>query len=167
MSQSSPKILVTAASGALGRLALAALLKSLPAERIVGEIRTAGGDLSASTIAVWGLTFKARTDDLRESPSLAIVDRLIAAGATVRAYDPTVHSMKAGIPPGTTLADSASSACTGADVLAVLTEWDEFRWVDIAEVKAAMRGRAVVDARNLLERNDWRRAGYEFQGIGR
>ena len=137
-------------------------------DRVTDKIRVAaGGDLSASTIAVWGLTFKARTDDLRESPSLAIVDRLIAAGATVRAYDPTVHSMKAGIPSGTTLADSASSACTGADVLAVLTEWDEFRWVDIAEVKAAMRGRAVVDARNLLERNDWRRAGYEFQGIGR
>ena len=137
-------------------------------DRVTDKIRTAaGGDLGTATIAVWGLTFKARTDDLRESPSLAIVGRLIQAGATVRAYDPTVHSMKAGVPPGTTIVDSPYSACTGATVLAVLTEWDEFRWVDIAEVKAAMHGRAVVDARNLLERNDWRRAGFEYQGIGR
>ena len=137
-------------------------------DRVADKIRVAaGGDLGTSTIAVWGLTFKARTDDLRESPSLAIVDRLIKAGATVRAYDPTVHSAKPGVPSGTTIVDSPYSACIGATVLAVLTEWDEFRWVDIAEVKAAMHGRAVVDARNLLERNDWRRAGFEYQGIGR
>ena len=137
-------------------------------DRVADKIRfAAGGDLGTATIAVWGLTFKARTDDLRDSPSLAIISRLLDAGATVQAHDPTVTGPKPGLPTGITLADTPYSACNGARVLAVLTEWDEFRWVDIAQVKSAMTGRVVVDARNLLERNDWRRAGFDHQGIGR
>ncbi|MDP9463435.1 MAG: hypothetical protein M3P52_02330, partial [Actinomycetota bacterium] len=137
-------------------------------DRVADKIRVAaGGDLSNATVAVWGLTFKARTDDLRDSPSLAIITRLIYAGATVRAYDPTVAGPKPGVPAGITIAESAYSACNGAHVLAVLTEWDEFRWLDIAQVAGAMTGRAVVDARNLLDRNDWRRAAFDYQGIGR
>ena len=137
-------------------------------ERVANKIRVAaGGDLSAATIAVWGLTFKARTDDLRDSPALQIIRRLVAAGATVQAYDPTVDGPKAGLPTDITISDSAYSACSGAHVLAVLTEWDEFRWLDIAKVADVMTGRAVVDARNLLERNDWRRAAFDYQGIGR
>ena len=137
-------------------------------ERVADKIRVAaGGDLSSATVAVWGLTFKARTDDLRDSPSLAIIRRLVAAGATVRAYDPTVDRPKPGVPSDITIAGSPYSACDGAHVLAVLTEWDEFRWLDVSKVGEAMTGRAVVDARNLLERNDWRRAGFDYQGIGR
>jgi UDPglucose 6-dehydrogenase len=137
-------------------------------DRVADKIRVAaGGDLSNTTVAVWGLTFKARTDDLRDSPALAIIQRLIAAGATVQAYDPTVDGPKPGVPAGITIADSPYSACGGAHVLAVLTEWDEFRWLDIAQVAEAMAGRAVVDARNLLERNEWRRAAFDYQGIGR
>ncbi|HEX2784260.1 MAG TPA: UDP-glucose/GDP-mannose dehydrogenase family protein [Ilumatobacteraceae bacterium] len=137
-------------------------------DRVADKIRVAaGGDLSKATIAVWGLTFKARTDDLRDSPSLAIIERLLDAGATVQAHDPTVAGPKPGLPTGITIADSPYAACNGADVLAVLTEWDEFRWVDIAQVQSVMTGRAVVDARNLLERNEWRRAGFDHQGIGR
>ncbi len=137
-------------------------------ERVANKIRVAaGGDLSAATIAVWGLTFKARTDDLRDSPALQIIKRLVAAGATVQAYDPTVDGPKAGLPADITISDSPYSACSGAHVLAVLTEWDEFRWLDIAKVADVMTGRAVVDARNLLERNDWRRAAFDYQGIGR
>jgi UDPglucose 6-dehydrogenase len=137
-------------------------------ERVADKIRVAaGGDLSAATVAVWGLTFKARTDDLRDSPASAVIDRLLAAGATVRAYDPTVKGSKAGVPAGITIADDPYSACDGAHVLAVLTEWDEFRWLDVAKVGESMAGRAIVDARNLLERNDWRRAGFDYQGIGR
>jgi UDPglucose 6-dehydrogenase len=137
-------------------------------DRVTDKIRVAaGGDLSNTTVAVWGLTFKARTDDLRDSPALAIIRRLIAAGATVRAYDPTVDGPKPGVPAGITIADSPYSACSGAHVLAVLTEWDEFRWLDIAKVAGTMARRAVVDARNLLERNEWRRASFDYQGIGR
>ena len=101
-------------------------------ERVTDKIRVAaGGDLSNATVAVWGLTFKARTDDLRDSPSLAIIQRLVAAGATVQAYDPTVDGPKPGLPTDITIAETAYTACKGADVLAVLTEWDEFRWLDI------------------------------------
>ena len=137
-------------------------------QRVTDKIRVAaGGDLSNATVAVWGLTFKARTDDLRDSPSLAIIQRLVAAGATVQAYDPTVDGPKPGLPTDITIANTAYTACKGADVLAVLTEWDEFRWLDIDQVAGAMAGRAIVDARNLLERNDWRRASFDYQGIGR
>jgi UDPglucose 6-dehydrogenase len=122
---------------------------------------------SEATIAVWGLTFKARTDDLRDSPSLAVVARLLAAGATVRAYDPTVTAARAPIPAGVTVATDALDACAGADVLAVLTEWDDFRWLDPADVAQAMARRAVVDGRNLLERARWVRAGFDYRGIGR
>ena len=137
-------------------------------DRVADKIRVAaGGDLSNATIAIWGLTFKARTDDLRDSPSLAIIERLVAAGATVQAFDPTVHGPKPGLSDAISIADSPYTACNGAQVLAVLTEWDDFRWLDIAQVAPAMTGRAVVDARNLLDRNEWRRADFDYQGIGR
>jgi len=137
-------------------------------QRVTDKIRiAAGGDLSNATVAVWGLTFKARTDDLRDSPSLAIIKRLVAAGATVQAYDPTVAGPKPGLPTDITIAETAYTACKGADVLAVLTEWDEFRWLDVDQVAGAMARRAIVDARNLLDKNDWRRASFDYQGIGR
>lgn len=137
-------------------------------DRVADKIRVAaGGDLAKATIAVWGLTFKSRTDDLRDSPSLAIIKRLIAAGATVQAYDPTVSGPKPGLPAEITVADDPYAACKGADVLAVLTEWDEFRWLEIDQVAGAMSGRSIVDARNLLDRNDWRRSAFDYQGIGR
>ena len=118
-------------------------------------------------IGVWGLTFKARTDDLRESPSLAIIDRLLAQGAKVRAHDPTVSGPKPGLPESIEICSEPYEVCEGADVLAVLTEWDDYRWLDAGKVAAAMTGRAVVDGRNLLDRSEWRRAGFDYQGIGR
>jgi UDPglucose 6-dehydrogenase len=127
----------------------------------------AGGELAGKRIAVWGLTFKAGTDDLRDSPSAAIIARLLAAGAQVVAFDPTVTSTRPGVPTGIELAESALDACRDADVLAVLTEWDEFRWIDAAEVAGALRGDAVVDTRNLLERTDWQHAGLRYVGVGR
>jgi len=137
-------------------------------DRVADKILVAaGGDPSKLTVAVWGLTFKARTDDLRDSPSLAIIKRLVAAGATVQAFDPTVTGPRPGLPSDITIADTPYAAATGADVLAVLTEWDEFRWLDIEQVGSAMNRRSVVDARNILNRNDWRRASFDYQGIGR
>ena len=137
-------------------------------DRVTDKIRiAAGGDVAGKVIAVWGLTFKARTDDLRESPSLAIVDRLLAQGAKVRAHDPTVSGPKAGVPDAIEIFSEPYEACEGADVLAVLTEWDDYRWLDAGKAAAAMNGRAVVDGRNLLDRSEWRRAGFDYQGIGR
>lgn len=137
-------------------------------DRVADKIRTAAGaPLEGKTVAVWGLTFKARTDDLRDSPSIAIVNRLLSTGATIRAYDPTVTEMRPGVPDGITICASPYEAVEEADVLAVLTEWDEFRWIEPRKVATAMRARQVVDGRNLLDRNDWQRAGFIHQGIGR
>jgi UDPglucose 6-dehydrogenase len=130
-------------------------------------VEAVGGDVGGRTIGVWGLTFKARTDDLRESPSLAIIERLQAHGATVRAHDPTVTGPKPGLPDGIELCADPYGAADGADVLVVLTEWDDYRWLDAGKVATSMTGRAVVDARNLLDRSEWRRAGFTYAGIGR
>ena len=132
--------------------------------RVVEKIRaSAGGDVRGRRIAALGLTFKADTDDLRDSPALAIVDRLRAEGAEIVAYDPTVRSPIDGME---TVLDPYS-ACDGADVLVVLTEWDEFRWLDLEKVASMMDGAAVVDARNMLDPTEVRRHGLAYQGIGR
>jgi len=137
-------------------------------DRVTDKIRVAaGGSLAGATVAVWGLTFKARTDDVRDSPSLAIIERLVAAGASVRAFDPTVPSLRTGVPAEITLCADPYAATQGAQALAVLTEWDEFKWLEPTKVAEVMTGRGVVDGRNLLDRNDWQRAGFSYQGIGR
>lgn len=122
-----------------------------------------GGSLEGRTVAVWGLTFKARTDDMRESPSLHVIERLRARGATVRAYDPMARHPVEGVE----LCDDAYAACQDADVLAVLTEWEDFRWVDFAKVADAMKRKVIIDARNLLDPAPLRRAGFTYDGIGR
>jgi UDPglucose 6-dehydrogenase len=133
-------------------------------ERIAQKIvRAAGGSVDGVTIAVWGLTFKARTDDLRDSPSLSVIRRLVALGAAVRAYDPTVTKAIDGIEVCT----DPYIACKEASVLAVLTEWDEFRWLDFEQVRDAMDGNAVVDGRNLLDPAPLRRLGFRVDAVGR
>ncbi len=127
-------------------------------------IDVAGGDIDGKQVAAWGLTFKARTDDLRESPSLEVLGRLIDRGAKVRAYDPAVSSSPR---EGIEVVADPYEACDGADVLLVLTEWDEFKWLDLDTVKQRMANAAVVDARNLLDRSALRRRGFEFRGVGR
>ena len=137
-------------------------------ERVVAKVeRAAAGSLNGVTVAVWGLTFKANTDDLRESPSLAVVERLLERGAVVRAWDPTVDAPRPPIPESVEICADPYSACAGAAVLAVLTEWDELRWLDINKVAELMPQQAVVDARNILDRSEWMRAGFDHQGIGR
>ena len=132
-------------------------------ERVLAKVvRMAGGSVDGLTIAAWGLTFKARTDDLRESPALEIIRRLTRMGATVQAYDPTVRRP---LPEMEIFAD-AYEACQDASVLVVLTEWDEFRWVDLGLVRTRMTHPRIVDARNLLEPAAARRAGFRYDGIG-
>ena len=135
--------------------------------RIVEKIRAAaGGSLKGKKIASWGLTFKALTDDLRDSPAVEIVTRLIADGAIVSVFDPTVSVAPKGL-EAITVVSSPLEACTDADVIAVLTEWDDFRWASPTDTSVVVRNRQIVDARNLLDRSEWRRAGFEYQGIGR
>lgn len=135
--------------------------------RIIEKIRLgAGGSVKDKRIAVWGLTFKARTDDLRDSPSVEIVARLLAAGARVTVFDPTVSSAPQGL-EAISVAVDPLSACNEADLVTVLTEWDDFRWVSPVDVAGVISRRFVVDARNLLDRSEWKRAGFEYQGVGR
>lgn len=122
-----------------------------------------GGSLDGVRVAVWGLTFKARTDDMRDSPSLEVIRRLNEAGAVVRAFDPAVSKQLEGIE----VVEDAYAACEGAEVLVVLTEWDEFRWLDFDKVAELMAARRVVDARNLLDRQPLIRRGFSVVGIGR
>ena len=137
-------------------------------DRVADKIRlAAGGNLSGKVVAVWGLTFKAGTDDLRDSPAIAIIERLMKLGARVQAYDPTVNVVRSGIPNDLVIAASCGEATAQADVLAVLTEWDEFKWVSASETSTHMTGKQIIDARNLLDRKDWERAGFTYQGIGR
>jgi len=136
--------------------------------RVVDKIVQAiGGDVNGKTIAIWGFTFKAGTDDLRDSPSIQVIQRLINRGAKVQGFDPTVANLKTGIPENVKVCGSAIEATVGADALAVLTEWEDFKWVSPIEVAAVMRGKQIIDARNLLSRKDWERAGFDYQGIGR
>jgi UDPglucose 6-dehydrogenase len=135
--------------------------------RVVRKVRAAAGvdTLEGVTVAVWGLTFKAGTDDRRDSPAVVIGERMAAEGAIVRAYDPTV-------PPGTAVGPfvicaDPYDAATGAAAVVVLTEWDEFRWVDADKVGAVVANRAVVDARNIVDRVAFRAAGFTVEGIGR
>ena len=132
-------------------------------QRIVGKVASAvGGTLSGATVGLWGLAFKAGTDDVRESPAADLARRLTAAGAAVRAYDPrAVLSM-----PGMEMVPDPLAAADGADVLLVATEWRQFLRVDPVEVKEAMRGSVVVDARNLLDAAAVRAAGLSYRGVG-
>jgi UDPglucose 6-dehydrogenase len=126
------------------------------------------GDPTAARIGIWGLAFKANTDDLRESPAVFVAERLLAEGARVRAYDPAARDAVASRLPGIEIATDAYDAAAGASVLVLLTEWDEFRWVDLDRVHESMQPpHAVVDARNLLDPSAMRRRGFAYEGVGR
>jgi UDPglucose 6-dehydrogenase len=132
--------------------------------RVIDKIRrAAGGSLAGAKVAVWGLAFKAGTDDVRDSPSFSIIERLVAAGAVVRAHDPVVTTA----PPAVEYVADPYAVCEGADALVLLTEWDSYRWLEPEKLAETMARPAVVDARNLLDRAAWMRAGFTYEGIGR
>lgn len=125
--------------------------------------------LDAATVAAWGLTFKAATDDLRESPAIAVLRRLARQGARIRAFDPTLpspdHSCLVGL--DLEIHDDPYAAAEGAHALVVLTEWPEFRLLDLKKVAAAMEHPAIVDTRNMLDPVSARAAGCSYTGMGR
>lgn len=136
-------------------------------DRIAQKIRDAcGGSVAGKVVAAWGLTFKAHTDDLRDSPSVAILSQLVSEGAVIRAYDPAARAVET-VCPWATRAANADEAARGSDVLAVLTEWPEFRKVDPAGLIAAVSTRTVVDGRNILDREQWIASGFNYRGVGR
>jgi len=125
------------------------------------------GKLRGKTVAILGVTFKPNTDDMREAPSLVLVPMLQERGATVRAYDPQGRDNAAGLLDGVVWCDSALETADGADVLVVLTEWNEFRGLDLAAARGRMQGNALVDLRNVFNAADAERVGLVYSSIGR
>jgi UDPglucose 6-dehydrogenase len=132
-------------------------------ERVVDKVTTALGGITGKRIALLGLTFKAGTDDLRNSPALEIAQRLVALGASVQAYDPAVP---AGTLYGMEVHSSSFSACQDADALVIGTEWPEFASLDLSALCTVTRGRVIVDARNILDSVAVASAGFFYAGIG-
>lgn len=130
-------------------------------------IRAMGGDVSGKTIGILGLAFKPNTDDMRDAPSLDILPMLQDAGAIVKAYDPEAMEEASHLMPGIEYTDNAYDTIEGADAMVVITEWDEFRTLDLDRVKAALKGDVVVDLRNIYDQNDMRQRGFTYSSIGR
>jgi len=136
--------------------------------RLVTKMQAHLGDLSGKTIALWGLAFKPRTDDMREAPAITIVDLLLRAGAKVQAYDPEAMRVAKGI-FGTKvqLAEKGYDALKGADALAVVTEWNEFREPDFARMRKLMGAPVGFDGRNIYSPEQMRAQGFTYVSIGR
>jgi UDPglucose 6-dehydrogenase len=134
------------------------------AARVVSAV---GGDLSGKTVAVLGLTFKPNTDDMRESPSLDIVPALQSAGAAVRAYDPEGMHEAREMLKDVIWCDSAYDTMPDADVLVIITEWNEFRALDLERVKSLMKSPVMVDLRNIYDPKDMAEKGFDYHSIGR
>ena len=130
-------------------------------------IDACGGDVSGKTIAVLGLTFKPNTDDMRDSPSLVIVPRLIEAGATVRAFDPVGMDEAKKALDGPVWCRDAYDAMDGADAVAIVTEWNEFRALNLERVKSLLKKPVMIDLRNVYRPQQMRDTGFDYVSIGR
>jgi UDPglucose 6-dehydrogenase len=130
-------------------------------------IKACGGSVSGKTIAVLGLTFKPNTDDMRDSPSLDIVPALQAAGATVKAYDPEGMKEAREMLPGVEMCDNAYAPIDGADVVVLITEWNEFRALDLKRIKGLLKEPLMVDLRNVYNPDEMADAGFTYVCVGR
>jgi UDPglucose 6-dehydrogenase len=130
-------------------------------------IAACGGSIRGATIAVLGLTFKPNTDDMREAPSISLITALLDAGAHVRAYDPEGMKQARAVLDNVAYADHAYACMEGADALVIATEWDEFRALDLARVKALLKRPVLVDLRNIYRPQDMERWGFLYVGVGR
>ncbi len=137
--------------------------------RLYEKVREAlGGEVRGRRIALWGLAFKANTDDMRESPSLTLIEALLDAGATVVAHDPAaMHETERRLGARITYAKTGYDAIGGADALVIVTDWNEYRFPDFARIKSTLRTPVVVDGRNLYDPEKMRALGFTYRSIGR
>lgn len=139
--------------------------KSTMAKRVMSAC---GGSVRGKKIGIWGLTFKPETDDMRDAPSIPLVNRLVQEGAQVYAFDPEgMEQAKPFLPSATIYCKDAIDAVSGVDVLVVLTEWNVFRAVSPSRLKALMRNHVIIDLRNIFDPNAMRDAGFIYSSIGR
>jgi UDPglucose 6-dehydrogenase len=130
-------------------------------------IQAMGGDARGATVALLGLTFKPNTDDMREAPSLSIVQALQDAGAEVRGYDPEGMTQARPLMPGVEFCDSPYEAAAGADAVVLVTEWDVLRALDLGRLARAMARPVFVDLRNVYPPEEAEEAGLQWHGVGR
>ncbi|HWZ57977.1 MAG TPA: UDP-glucose/GDP-mannose dehydrogenase family protein [Gemmatimonadaceae bacterium] len=130
--------------------------------------RALGGSVTGAHVAIWGLAFKPQTDDMREAPSLTLIEELLDAKATVRAHDPVAeHEARRRLDDRIAFADTNYEAVAGADALVVVTDWNEYRHPDFARVKQALRRPILIDGRNLYDPDRMRNLGFTYDSIGR
>ncbi len=134
---------------------------------MAGKIGKAAGDLSGKTVAILGLTFKPNTDDMRDAPSLQVAPQLIAMGAKVQAFDPEGMAEARQLLRDVEFRAGPYEAVEGADVLVIMTEWDQFRALDLDRVKSLMRRPMVVDLRNIYRPEEMRARGFDYASVGR
>ena len=132
--------------------------------KVLGEMM---GELGGRTVAVLGLAFKSETDDVRDSPSLTVVAELLKAGASVRAHDPQGAGNFRNLIPETNCYPTCYEAIDGVDAVILMTEWNEYRALDLKILAEKMKGRVILDARNLLDPDMARDYGFSYRGIGR
>jgi UDPglucose 6-dehydrogenase len=130
-------------------------------------IEACGGGVRGLTIAVLGLTFKPNTDDMREAPSISVITALQDAGARIRAYDPQGIKQAKGILDDVEYADDAYACTEGADAVVILTEWDEFRALDLARIKSKLKRPVLADLRNIYRPEDIAHHGFVYVSVGR
>ena len=138
--------------------------KASMADRVAAAI---GGEVGGKRIGVLGLAFKPNTDDMREAPSIPLVKALVERGAEVSAYDPVAREQAEKVLAGIDFANDAYAAAAGADALVIVTEWDEFRALDLDKIAGSMRGKVLVDLRNVYDREEAEEAGLAYYGVGR
>ena len=138
------------------------------AARLVETIRKVLSPLDDKTVAVLGLAFKPNTDDMREAKSVEVIQQLHAAGATIRAYDPVAtDNARALLPAGVTYSASPYEAAQDADAVVLVTEWNEFKFINLERLRRVLRRRVIFDGRNIWEPERMRRLGFEYHSIGR
>ncbi len=130
-------------------------------------VNALGGDARGKKVALLGLTFKPNTDDMRDAPSIAIVQTLLDAGAEIHAHDPEGMEEAAKLLPGVVMASSAYEAAQNADAVALVTEWDAYRALDLEKLRAAMNGNALIDLRNIYRASEAEAAGFAYSSVGR
>jgi UDPglucose 6-dehydrogenase len=138
--------------------------KKAMADRVIAAC---GGSVAGKTIGILGLAFKPNTDDMRDAPSLDIVPALIAAGAKIKAFDPEAMKEAKKLLDGIEYCDGAYDALEGADAMVVLTEWNEFRGMDLERVKNALVNPIVVDLRNVYDPIEMAESGFSYSCVGR
>jgi UDPglucose 6-dehydrogenase len=137
-------------------------------EQMVERVaRALGGEVRGKRVAVLGLAFKPNTDDMRDAPSIPIVKALVERGAEVSAFDPVARHQAEQLLSGIEFANDAYSAADGADAVVIVTEWDEFRALDLDRMASALRGKILVDLRNVYDRREAEEAGLAYYGVGR